>query len=259
MHLIQEGINLYLDSEQTVYQIGSDGGLLEKPVHMEKIAIEPSERVDLIIDFSKNEGKEIVLKNDLGPNADPDNETDEVMQFRVTKPLSDFDKSVIPTRLSTIPKLKQNNISTIRNLKLVGTDDKFGRPLLLLNGKRWHDPITEKPQLGSMEIWSLFNTTAFTHPMHIHLIQFQILERQPFDLERYNQDGQIIYTGGPTPPEVNERGWKDTVAATSGHVTRVIGKYAPHVGHYVWYCHILEHEDYDMMRPFEVIDREKNN
>lgn len=116
------------------------------------------------------------------------------------------------------------------------------------------DPVTEMPRLGTTEIWSLANTTAFTHPIHIHLVQFQILDRRPFDLDLYNETGQIVYTGPATPPEPNERGFKDTVAAPGGQITRVMMRFSPYAGDYVWHCHILEHEDYDMMRPFQVID-----
>lgn len=116
------------------------------------------------------------------------------------------------------------------------------------------DPITEKPKLGSTEIWSFMNITGFTHPMHIHLIQFQVLDRQPFNLDQYNKDGSIVFTGPATPPNPNERGWKDTIAAPSAQFTRVIAKFGPYTGDFVWHCHILEHEDYDMMRPFTVIN-----
>ncbi|MCT2535731.1 multicopper oxidase [Aquibacillus koreensis] len=247
------GYTLELNSGQPFYQIGSDGGLLEKPVQMKKIKMEPSERVDIIVDFSKQHGEQIVLRNDLGPNANPDDETDEIMQFRVNKPLSSKDDSIIPRKLSTIPSLTQNKVSTIRNLKLVGSSDEYNRPLLLLNDKRWDSPITEKPELGSTEIWSFMNVTGFTHPMHIHLIQFQVLDRQPFDLDRYNEDGKITFTGPPKAPAPSERGWKDTVAAPSAEITRVIAQFEPYTGNYVWHCHILEHEDYDMMRPFKVV------
>ena len=251
------GYQLHLDSGQSFYQIGTDGGLLRSTVKVNKILIEPSERIDVIIDFSKYKGNDIILKNDLGENASPDDNTDEIMKFKVTKSLSEKDKSMIPKNLSRVPSLTYNKVSKVRNLKLIGSSDEYGRPLLLLNNKKWDAPIDVKPQLGTTEIWSFINTTGFTHPMHIHLIQFQILDRQPFDLEQYNKDGQIIFTGDPQPPKPYERGWKDTVAATAGHITRVIGKYAPYTGHYVWHCHILEHEDYEMMRPFKVIDREK--
>lgn len=248
---------LYLDSGQSFHQIGSDGGLLAKTVKMEKIVIEPGVRVDVILDFSRYEGQTILLKNDLGPNPAPEDETDDILQFKVTKSLTDKDKSRIPQYLSHIPSLTNNNITAIRNLKLVGSTDKWGRPLLLLDHKMWADPITEKPLLGSTEIWSLTNITGFSHPIHIHLVQFQILDRRPFDLDRYNQDGQIIYTGPSRPPSPNERGWNDIVSAPSAEITRVIMKFAPYTGHYVWHCHILEHEDYDMMRPFLVIHPEE--
>ncbi|WP_455676116.1 multicopper oxidase family protein [Pradoshia sp.] len=245
---------LQLDSGQEFYQIGSDGGLLSKTVTVDTLSIEPAERMDVIIDFSGLSGQTIHLKNDLGPNPDPDDQTGDVMQFRVNKPLSEKDMSRIPRSLSTIPSLKNEQITGIRNLKLVGTTDSYGRTLLLLDNKKWMDPVSEKPLLNSTEIWSLINVTNFSHPIHIHLVQFQILDRRPFDLERYNQDGQIIYTGPARPPLPNESGWKDTVTATPGEITRLIIRFAPFSGHYVWHCHILEHEDYDMMRPFIVID-----
>eukprot|EP00130_Batrachochytrium_dendrobatidis_P008654 XP_006683529.1 hypothetical protein BATDEDRAFT_93287 [Batrachochytrium dendrobatidis JAM81] len=244
---------LSLDAGLPFYQIGSDGGLLRKMVEMSSFVIEPAVRVDLIIDFSKYQGQKVILKNDLGANADPEDETNEVMQFHVNLPLTGKDDSIIPKELSYIPTLKHNNVKTIRNLKLVGSEDEYGRPLLLLNNKKWMDPITENPRLGSTEIWSFMNVTGFTHPMHIHLIQFQVLDRQPFDLELYNKDGTILFTGPPTVPAANERGWKDTIPAPSAQFTRVIAKFAPYTGDYVWHCHILEHEDYDMMRPFTII------
>lgn len=248
---------LYLDSGQSLHQIGSDGGLLAQTVKLEKIEIEPGVRVDVIVDFSDYDGDTILLKNDLGPNAAPEDETDDILQFKVTKSLSGKDHSRIPQYLSEIPTLTKNNITAIRNLKLVSTTDKWERPLLLLDHKMWNDPITEKPQLGATEIWSLINVTGFSHPIHIHLVQFQILDRRPFDLDRYNQDGQIVYTGPAKPPAPNERGWKDIVSAPSAEITRVIMKFSPYTGHYVWHCHILEHEDYDMMRPLLVVPQEK--
>ncbi len=248
------GYQLYLDSGEPFYQIGSDGGLLAKTVKMDQLALEPAERVDLIIDFSGLEGEKIVVKNNLGPNADPDDETDDVMQFRVNQQRSGSDKSRIPRNLSHIPSLKNNHVTAMRNLKLLGSTDEFGRPLLLLDNKKWHDPVTEKPLLDTTEVWSFMNITNFTHPIHIHLIEFQVLDRQPFDLDKYNETGEIVFTGSAVPPEANERGWKDTVAAPSAMFTRVIVHFSPYAGRYVWHCHILEHEDHDMMRPMDVID-----
>ncbi|MCM3586739.1 multicopper oxidase [Mesobacillus maritimus] len=248
---------LYLDPGLPFYQIGTDGGLLAKTVKINQIEMTPGERIDLILDFTHFKGKTITLKNDLGEDPDPEDQTGDVMQFKVELPLKNPDTSRIPKVITTIPSLKKNPISTLRNLKLVGSTDEFGRPLLLLNGKKWSDPVTENPKLGSTELWSLVNVTNVTHPIHIHLIQFQILERQPFDLERYNQDGQILFTGPATPPKPSERGWKDMVRCPPNQVTRIIARFAPYPGNYVWHCHVLEHEDYDMMRPIRVIDPKK--
>lgn len=242
----------YLDNGAPITQIGSDGGLLQQPVLIEQLALEPAERADLIVDFSHFEGETITLKNILGPNANPDDETDDIMQFRVTKRLSSRDMTSIPRILSRIPRLEPIDVSRIRNMRLTTQTDEYGRPVLLLNNKRWTDPVTELPRLGSTEIWSLMNLTAFAHPIHIHLVQFQILDRRPFNVNLYNQRGEIQYTGPAVPPPENERGWKDTVTAPAGQITRVIMRFEPYTGDYVWHCHILEHEDYDMMRPFTV-------
>lgn len=247
---------LYLDSGVYLYQIGTDGGLMQQTTKTKKITMEPAERVDLIIDFSGMEGKNITLKNDLGPNADPDDKTDDILQFKVNKPLMDADHSKIPRKLIEIPSLKKNKIQTIRNLKLVGTTDELGRPLLLLNNKKWMDEVTEKPRLGDTEIWSFTNLTAFTHPIHIHLVRFQVLDHRSFDLDVYNETGLVKFTGPAIRPKSNERGWKDTIAVPAATVSRVIARFHPYTGDYVWHCHILEHEDHDMMRPFTIIDPE---
>ncbi|MFD1174480.1 multicopper oxidase family protein [Oceanobacillus picturae] len=244
---------LYFDNNHPILQIGSDGGLLRKPIELRSLTLEPAERADIIIDFSQLKGKTLHLKNDLGDGAAPEDETHDVMQFRVNKRQNGKDTSKIPNSLSTIKSLKGNQVKAIRKLKLIGSEDEFGRPLLLLDNKKWHDPITEKPRLNTTEIWEFMNVTNFTHPIHLHLVQYQVLDRQPFDLAKFNEDGSMVYIGPATPPLPNERGWKDTIAAPSGQLTRVIAKFSPYTGDYVWHCHILEHEDYDMMRPFKVI------
>ncbi|MDY0395167.1 multicopper oxidase family protein [Virgibacillus halophilus] len=247
---------LYLDSEDYFYQIGTDGGLMQRTTKAKKIPMEPAERVDLIVDFTGLQGKTITLKNDLGPNADPEDRTNDIMQFRVNQPLAGKDNSNIPRKLIEIPSLKKNKVQTIRDLKLVGTTDELGRPLLLLNNKKWMDEVTEKPRLGDTEIWSFKNLTTFTHPIHIHLVRFQVLDHRPFDLDAFNETGILTFTGPATRPKSNELGWKDTIAVPSATITRVIAHFVPYAGEYVWHCHILEHEDYDMMRPFTIVDPE---
>ncbi len=124
---------------------------------------------------------------------------------------------------------------------------------MLLNGAYWHQPITEKPVLDTTEIWTLINPTDDSHPIHLHLVRFQILDRQRFNAGLYMSTRELRFTGEAVPPEASEAGWKDTVRAQPGMVTRIIVHFEGYAGRYVWHCHILEHEDNEMMRPYEVI------
>ncbi|HEY2392293.1 MAG TPA: multicopper oxidase domain-containing protein, partial [Candidatus Angelobacter sp.] len=133
----------------------------------------------------------------------------------------------------------------------------------MLGMKHWTDPLTEDPKAGSTEIWSFANATGDVHPIHIHLVRFQVLNRQPFDVNTYLQTGKVQFTGMPIAPETNERpAWKDTIKTYPGYITRVIQKFDLPPGtqttpgqefRYVWHCHILEHEDNEMMRPYKVV------
>jgi spore coat protein A len=125
--------------------------------------------------------------------------------------------------------------------------------LMLLNQKRWHEPITETPKLNATEIWQFANLTEDTHPMHLHLVRFQVLDRRVFDVFGYRNNKGIRYTGNPILPEPNERGWKDVVACPPGVITRILINFNGYPGRYLYHCHVLEHEANDMMRPFEVI------
>jgi bilirubin oxidase len=104
---------------------------------------------------------------------------------------------------------------------------------------RWDDPVTENPALGATEIWEIHNFTADAHPIHVHEVQFQIVDRRKF--------GQKT----TLPPEPSERGFKDTVIAYPGIVTRLKATF-DRAGLFVWHCHMLEHEDNEMMRPYRV-------
>jgi spore coat protein A len=139
-------------------------------------------------------------------------------------------------------------------LTLGEIDDMVQNPMtMLLNNAHWDMPITENPVLGSTEIWSFLNFTDDSHPIHLHLVRFQILDRRNFEPEAYYQGGAIQYIGEPIPPAANEAGWKDTVQVHPGMVTRIIARFDGYPGRYVWHCHILEHEDNEMMRPYDVI------
>jgi spore coat protein A, manganese oxidase len=248
-----------LDSEQLMYQIATDGGFIQHPIGVKEIMLAPAERVEVIIDFTNLEDKYIIMTNDAPApfptgNGNQINEnTGTVMQFRVILPLSSVDTSVIPAYMMPVPKTSEQLASKVRYLTLNDNMDKYGREFMLLDNKQWDAPITENPKLGSTEIWCLINLTTDTHPIHLHLIDFQILDRRDFDVERYKKEKIIHYTGPTIPPEPQERGWKDTVRANPNQVTRIIMKFGPYTGLYVWHCHILEHEDYEMMRPYIVI------
>lgn len=247
---------LKLDSGQLIYQIATDAGLMEYPIGIKEIILAPAERADVIIDFTNLEGKNIIVTNDAPapfPDGDPANTVGIVMEFRVSLPLTSIDTSVIPAYMVPFPKIKEQSASNIRYLTLNDNMDKYGRELMLLDNKHWDAPITENPKLGSTEIWYLINLTDDSHPIHIHLIDFQILDRRDFDVEKYNKEGIIHYIGPAIPPEPQERGGKDTVRANPKQITRIIMKFGPYTGLYVWHCHILEHEDYEMMRPYMII------
>jgi spore coat protein A len=97
------------------------------------------------------------------------------------------------------------------------------------------------------------NLTEDTHPMHLHLVRFQILDRRPFNVLQYFKTKQMMFLTEAQPPAPNEMGWKDTVQCPPGAITRIIVKFEGFTGKYLYHCHILEHESNDMMRPFEVI------
>jgi len=236
-------LHLTLSNGQEFHQIGTDLGLLPAPVSMKDLSLAPAERADLIIDFSGQRGKNILLKSDSLT----------VMQFRVLKN-SVQDGSMLPPKLRLVPKLLESDAVQTRILTLGEADDMAGNAkIMLLNNAHWNMPITEKPVLGSVEVWSLLNFTDDSHPIHLHLVRFQILDRRNFEPEAYYHGGKIQYTGEPVPPAPNEAGWKDTVQAHPRMVTRIIARFDGYPGRYVWHCHILEHEDNEMMRPYEVV------
>ena len=250
-----------------IVQIGSDGGLLPTPAVLNQLLIAPGERADVIIDFTGMAGSSFVFENDaavpFSNDPAPDLNLPDVMQFRVSLPLSAPDTSVIPQNLATIPMFVAASARMNRTLTLEEQLDPItGMPIAsLLDGKPFSAPTSEFPQLNTTEVWNLANLTVDTHPIHLHLVQFQVLDRTPFDAARYAADkaagiaGAIAtyFTGPAIPADPNEMGYKDTVRANPGEVTRIGAQFGDFTGDYVWHCHILEHEDNEMMRPFTVI------
>ena len=156
----------------------------------------------------------------------------ETSDHKLPKP----DRSQIPETLSCLERLDPNQAVTVRRNVLVESTDQFGRLKLLLNNMDWSElPITETPYNGTIEIWELFNTTPDTHPIHLHLVTFQILSRNAFTGDP-NDNPTIIEP--PLPIDPSETGWKDTVRANPGEVTRIIARFGPFTGIYPWHCHI---------------------
>lgn len=248
----RRGYRLELSNNQSFIQIGTDGGLLSKRVDVASIGLLPAERLDLVIDFSQHKGEVISLMNT--DDEFPDEHTNVIMQFRVDLKLKDCDSPDIPEELYPEMDLHEDHAHISRDLPLSFTLDQYGRPMLLLNDRMYHEPATEKPAVDSIETWNFINLTPFIHPIHVHLVQFKILERRPFNVERYQNEGVLEYTGDPIPPHEYERGWKDVVRTDGGMVTKIIMHWKEFTGNYIWHCHFLEHEDHDMMRPITVIN-----
>jgi spore coat protein A, manganese oxidase len=226
-----------------IYQIGADQGLLPAPVAVTHVVLASSERADLIIDFAPHRGKRLQLADDAFT----------LMEFRVSAtPVAD--PSQLPATLRAVPRIAESAAVKTRWLTL----DELKKGMsatagMLLNKTLWHMPITEKPVLGSTEIWQLANLTDDVHPIHLHLVRFQILDRRRFDVFQYISTGVLRYRDPATLPEANEMGWKDTVRVNGQTVTRIIVPFEGYSGRYVWHCHNLEHEDNEMMRPYEVL------
>jgi spore coat protein A len=262
----------------TFRQIGADQGLLPAPVQLADLFMAPAERFDVVVDFTGLLGKSFVLKNDAPAPFPGGGEValPRLMQFRVTRPLSSPDPP-LPSALAPVERLRPQDAVRTRSLLLAEVDDPTtGDPIVGLlgtaaaGGLHWRAPVTEDPRADTIEVWELLNTTTDAHPIHVHLVRFQVLDRQKFDLNLFLSTGQLQFLGPPEPPAANERpAWKDVVTvfpgdpdAGVGSLTRIIQKFElprrprarpGHVLPYVWHCHILEHEDNDMMRPFNVL------
>jgi spore coat protein A, manganese oxidase len=230
--------------DEPFWQIGSDQGLLAAPVTLEKLFLAPGERADLVLDFGPYAGQTLLLRAQAAV----------AMQFRVSSSRV-TDTSTLPPTLRKVERIKEQAAVKTRELFLADQQDRLGQShMMLLNGQHWHMPVTEKPLLNSTEIWSFVNLTDDTHPIHLHLVRFQILDRRPFDLQVYQLTKKVVWTGPAMPPDENEMGWKDTVRVMPTLVTRIIVKFVGYPGRYVWHCHVLEHEDNEMMRPYDVLE-----
>jgi spore coat protein A len=255
-----------------LWQIGAEGGLFDVPVLVKQMVLAPAERADVLVDFSKFAGQTLVMKNHKPqkPVSNPAPQLEQVMQIRVGTTITHPGPATIPSRLPG-RKADLYDPVTTRYITLNEIDPEEVEWYLNLNGVHFDaGPTTETPKVGAVEDWVYINMTGDTHPMHMHLVTFQVIGRTPFDAEAYEAayGGPNGVPGGidPTPfatapmfpPEPEERGFKDTVKANPGQFTTIRAKFDLPTGvtapqDYVYHCHIVEHEDNDMMRPFTVI------
>jgi FtsP/CotA-like multicopper oxidase with cupredoxin domain len=272
-----------------VWAIGNEGGFLSAPVNLtatnnNQLLMALAERADLIVDFTNVPLGDHVLAN-VGPDepfgggepgeppdgdfdvADPDS-TGQIMQFRVVPAMAP--DPTTPPQLLVLPAITPLPAETVtRPLALIekmgeGFDangEEVEGPVEALLGvvsggvaveKLWMEPVTENPEVGDTEVWEFYNTTGDAHPMHIHEVAFEVVNREGLVLD---EEGEVIQPiqldGDIMPPESWETGVKDTITALPGQVTRVRLHFA-NPGQFVWHCHIVEHEDNEMMRPYRI-------
>jgi FtsP/CotA-like multicopper oxidase with cupredoxin domain len=268
------------------WAIGNEGGFLAAPVNLtatngNRLLMALAERADLIVDFTNVPVGNYVLAN-VGPDepfgggtpgvdfepSDPAT-TGQVVQFRVV-PAVGPDPTTPPKflQLPTIAPLPAEiRTRPLALIEQAGTghnaaDEEVEGPVEALLGvvtadgfaseRLWMDPISENPGVGDTEVWAIHNITGDAHPMHIHELAFEVVNREGLVLD---EDGEVVQPvqldGVVTPPESWETGVKDTVVALPGQVTRVRAQFN-NPGQFVWHCHIVEHEDNEMMRPYRI-------
>ena len=268
-----------------MWLIGTEQGLLPRPVKMNKIVIAPAERADVIVDFAGLQGTEIVLHNTAKAPypTGKDMKIPQIMVFRVkqgtvTDTTADPAKGqlALPEFTGILPPPAN---APVRDWVLKESfDPATGVPIdVRINGLWFGDPVEEMPKQGTTEIWNWVNLTGDAHPMHPHLVKFQVYGRVPFNVAAFDaawtawiaagrnpatKPKALNYATGPRrAPAPDEIGWKDTVKADIGVITQIVAKFDIPPGseisaggyEYVAHCHILEHEENEMMRPFRVV------
>jgi FtsP/CotA-like multicopper oxidase with cupredoxin domain len=260
------------DPKVDVWQIGSEGGYLRASVMLQEILMGPAERADVIVDFSQVKfGTDVTLRN-RGPDApfggggfrpaDPQS-TGQVMRFKVTTPVPfGFVDPTTPPAQLVMPPAPPLSAVTTRSLALLELAADPPEPDIPIEARlgtfdpglgvpdgitflRWEDAETENPTPGETEMWELYNFTEDAHPIHVHEVLFEVVNRQQID----KKTG--VPTHAPRGPEPTENGFKDTVIAYPGQVTRIRMRFG-NPGQFVWHCHIVEHEDNEMMRPYRI-------
>ncbi len=226
-------ILLAFEDGRTFHQIASDGGFLEAPVAHTHLLLGPAERAEILVDLSGDRGRSLMLRSLPFAAAEEEAEAGQgktdipLLQLRVTRPGT---RLALPGSLTTVPRIPESEATAHRFLGIEDTGDG------VINGQLFDiNRVDFTMAEGATELWTVKNfADVIAHPLHIHGVQFQILDRD----------------GAPPPPE--EAGWKDTVLVNALETVRVIMRFRDLSGRYVFHCHILEHEGIGMMGQFEV-------
>jgi spore coat protein A, manganese oxidase len=269
--------------------VGIGGGLRGHALRSTDLLMAPADRADVIVDFASVPfGSTLTLMNDAAapyPSGGGGPAIPEIMRFQVTQPLSARDPTTPPDQLALPPfePLQPATGTVWRERVLTETTDRHGNPIhMQINGRYFSEPVDDFIRAGATEVWEYVNTTADAHPMHVHLVRFHILNRQKFRADDYKKDYDrwlaagrpptgrpkldTYLVGQPTPPEPEQQGWRDSFIALPQMVNRIIATYTPappipgmdgtsttFPADYIHHCHILEHEDNDMMRPWQLL------
>jgi spore coat protein A len=261
-----------------LWQIGAEGGLFTQPVPMKRLTLAPAERADVLVDFSAFAGRTLVMKNSTPPKpvVTPAPSLAQVMQLRVGTTVTQPGPSAIPATLLGGQDANLPAPVRTRHFALNEVAPETADWFLNINAAHFGPATPVTPAVGTIEDWVYVNLTGDTHPMHVHLVTFQVIGRTPFDVTAYvaaaanaglsgpnGVDGATINpavfaTGPMVPAAPEERGFKDTVKANPGYFTTIRAKFDLPSGvsapqQYVHHCHIVEHEDNDMMQAFTVV------
>ncbi len=254
-----------------MWQIGAEGGLFDRPVPVRQLVLAPAERADVLIDFRGLDGRTLEVSNHTpaAPVSTPAPPLAAVMQIRVGTSVTWRGPTSIPSSLPGQRADLHHPVRT-RYITLNEVAPETASWSLNMSGLDFEGPpATETPKAGTVEDWVYVNMTGDTHPMHVHLITFQVVGRTPFDAAAYQAayggpagvpggiDPGPFATGPMQPPAPEERGFKDTLKVNPGTFATIRGKFDLPKGvtgpqSYVHHCHIVEHEDNEMMRPFTV-------
>jgi spore coat protein A len=239
---------LALDPPFPMVQIAGDGGLLRYGIARYSVTVGPGERTEVVIDFGSPFAERSYTLTNLAPAPYPNGEDQyavaNVMKFVVGS--GSGPRSSLPVYLRKEQgALDPAEAVRTRDFSLQRTSAGCDGGSWLINGLRYHD-VTEHPHLGTTEIWRFINRSGATHTMHMHLVMFEVLDRQNFTI----QGDDVVPKGTPSPPDLGEAGWKDTVLVRPLEMVRVVARFEDFLGPYPYHCHMLEHEDHDMMRQF---------